>query len=47
MAALRQVRPVRVDGVWDVRLGLAGGGKHAGPWKLLYCHVTYAGEADE
>ena len=42
--ALKAVKPIRLDNGWEVRLGLSGGGKDAGPWKLLYCLARYTGE---
>lgn len=43
---LRGLKPVTREGDWDIRLGIADGGKAAqGAWKLLYCHATYVGTA--
>lgn len=41
---LRGLEPVHLDDDWDVRVGLADGGKDAGPWRVLYCLVTYRKE---
>src|SRR3954447_7560985 len=42
LAELRRLDPVRV-GDWNVQAGLGGGGVDAGPWAVVYCHVTYVG----
>jgi hypothetical protein len=41
---LEAVRPVRVAGEWDVRLGLADSSEDAGPWKLVWCLAEYVGK---
>lgn len=34
-------KPVHLTNGPDIRLGISGGGRDAGPWKLLYCHVQH------
>jgi hypothetical protein len=36
LAELRALPPAEVHG-WEVRVGIADGGRDAGPWKVLYC----------
>src|SRR5689334_13703113 len=41
---LEAVKPVRIAGEWDVRLGIADSSEEAGPWKVLWCLAEYAGK---
>ena len=38
---LLALKPVHLTNGPDIRLGISGGGRDAGPWKLLYCHVKH------
>ena len=39
----RRFEPIRLKTGWEVRVGLAGPGRVAGPWRILYCLARYAG----
>ena len=45
LAELRSLPVVVRAGDWAVRLAMADAGEHAGPWKLLACHLTWLGPA--
>ena len=43
---LRAAPAHRVGNGWEARLGLAGPGAEAGPWKLLFCLARWVGEGE-
>ena len=40
---LKAVEPMRLEGGWEVRLGIGSSGREGGPWHILYCLAKHEG----
>jgi hypothetical protein len=42
-----EIRPVKVNDDWEVRIGLGDSGIEGAPWKIIFCQASYTGKGQD